>query len=242
MNVERITYIKVEFCEKSSSTMETGEPLVALMDLNVLIQVGFLCEWKVTTWIAALVRSLVGVNSQMIKEIVPFSKNFATLVVSAAKKPYHPSSFWASVLCDHEFLRLWNVFVYTNKVKIKFLAILDYDLKRLWQSFVFDFPWVFLNVEFKDVLDFLHTHNLERLLFTGAFVIFGATLVIFAVYWFSLIVNLLTVLVIRTGKDSGNRGITSINITWVWWAIMGLVVFWAVVYIIEGIQILRCQL
>jgi hypothetical protein len=50
------------------------EPFDPIVDFYVLVQISSLSETKAAIGYRTYVRSLVGVNSQMIKEIVPFSK------------------------------------------------------------------------------------------------------------------------------------------------------------------------
>jgi len=46
------------------------------MHFDVFVQVSFLCETLVATLLAAFVRLFGGVNTQMVEEVVPFSKIF----------------------------------------------------------------------------------------------------------------------------------------------------------------------
>lgn len=65
--------------------MEARESLVALVDLNVLVQVSLLGEGQVAPWESALIRSLVGVNSKVVEEIVPFPEDFGTALMGTAE-------------------------------------------------------------------------------------------------------------------------------------------------------------
>jgi hypothetical protein len=77
--------VEVELGEESPLAVLTGEPLLALMDFHMLVQVRFLSESVVAVWERALVRSLLGVDSQVVEEVVPFSEHFGAVAVGAAE-------------------------------------------------------------------------------------------------------------------------------------------------------------
>lgn len=61
------------------------EPLHTLVDLDVLVEVSFLCEAEAAVGIGAGVGSFVGVNSEMIEEVVPFSEMFPAVIMITLK-------------------------------------------------------------------------------------------------------------------------------------------------------------
>lgn len=66
------TYLQIEVCEEALLTDVASEALVALVDLYVFVQVRSLSEPMVTVREVASVRSLICVDAQVVKEIVPF--------------------------------------------------------------------------------------------------------------------------------------------------------------------------
>jgi hypothetical protein len=54
------------------------------MDLQVLVQIGFLGEGEVASVVVADVGSLLGVDSEMIVEVVPFSEDLAAAGMGTA--------------------------------------------------------------------------------------------------------------------------------------------------------------
>lgn len=129
--------VEVELGEESPLAVLTGEPLLALMDFHMLVQVRFLSESVVAVWERALVRSLLGVDSQVVEEVVPFSEHFGAVAVGAAEQPYDFSGLWAFVLIDYEVLGAWDVLFDTNLVKIKVFAMLHRDDVVIWDFKVF---------------------------------------------------------------------------------------------------------
>lgn len=61
------------------------ESFHSTMHFNVLVQVRSLSETKATIGDGAHIGSLIGVDSQMVKEIVPFSKPLVTTFMVAFK-------------------------------------------------------------------------------------------------------------------------------------------------------------
>lgn len=54
---------KIELGEEPAVAVLAGEPLLALVDLHVLVQIGFLSERVVAFWESAFVWSLLSVDS-----------------------------------------------------------------------------------------------------------------------------------------------------------------------------------
>lgn len=75
--------VQVEFGEEAATAVVAKEPLLSLVDLHVLVQVGFLGEAEVASLKLALVGLFVGVNPQMVEEVMPFSEYLPTVSVLA---------------------------------------------------------------------------------------------------------------------------------------------------------------
>ena len=75
--------VQVEFGEEATTAVVAKEPLLSLVDLHVLVQVGFLGEAEVASLKLALVGLFVGVNPQMVEEVMPFSEYLPTVSVLA---------------------------------------------------------------------------------------------------------------------------------------------------------------
>lgn len=73
--------LEVEICIKHSWTVRTPESFHATVDLHMLVEIGPLSETESTVGDGARVRSFVGVDPQVIKEVVPFSEMLATVVM-----------------------------------------------------------------------------------------------------------------------------------------------------------------
>jgi hypothetical protein len=126
---------EVELGKESPLAVLAVESLLALMDLHMLVQVCLLSESVVALREIALVRSLLGVDSQMVEEVVPFPEHFGALTVGAAQQPYDSSGLCAFVLIDHEVLGAWDVLLDTNLVKIKVLSMLNCNGVVVWDNF-----------------------------------------------------------------------------------------------------------
>ena len=103
--------VKVEFSEETSVTVLAFEPLLALMDLKMLVEVGLLGEGVITAFKSAVVRSLVGVDPQMVEKVMPLSKDFLAIGISACKKSYYSSIAGVLVFIYHKLVSSRNVLV-----------------------------------------------------------------------------------------------------------------------------------
>lgn len=173
--------VKVELGEETSVADLASESLVTSVDLNMLVKVSFLSERQTATWVVALVWSLVGVDTEMVKEVVPFSEHFSASLMSAAQESDHSSSVWASVFNDNKVLGFWNVLVDSNLVEIKFLSILNDDMWILWKSLLLVLLRVSLNIEIVDFLNFTESHYLVLLFLIDCFAALLLRLFLFGV-------------------------------------------------------------
>lgn len=73
-------YFKIKICEKGFIAYFAGESFYSSMHFNMLIEVGFLSEAVVTPFFGTDVGSLICMDSQMIKEIVPLFELFLAFV------------------------------------------------------------------------------------------------------------------------------------------------------------------
>lgn len=76
---------------------------------------------------AALVWPLLSVDSQVVEEVVPLPEHLGTLGVGAAEESDDPSSLWAFVLVDDEVLGAWNVFFYSDLMKVEIFPMRNLD-------------------------------------------------------------------------------------------------------------------
>jgi hypothetical protein len=74
-------YLKVEVSVKHSWAVRTTKSFHSTMNLHMFVEVGSLCETKTAILIGARVRSLISVDSKVIKEIVPLPEVFATVIM-----------------------------------------------------------------------------------------------------------------------------------------------------------------
>ena len=75
--------VQIEFGEESSIAVLAEELLFTLMDHKMLIEIGLLGKRMVATWEGAVVWSLAGMDSQMVKEVMPFSEHSLAVGMSA---------------------------------------------------------------------------------------------------------------------------------------------------------------
>ncbi len=74
---------QVEIGIKHPCAVAAGEPFYSSMDFNMLVQVGSLGEAELAAINWALIGSLVGVNPEMVEEVMPFPECFpASFVVT----------------------------------------------------------------------------------------------------------------------------------------------------------------
>ena len=77
--------VEVELGEEASLAELACESLLALVDLQVLVQVGLLSERVATVAERTLVRPLLSVDAQVIEEVVPFAEHLRAFRVCAAQ-------------------------------------------------------------------------------------------------------------------------------------------------------------
>lgn len=97
--------------------MLAGEVLNSLVDIQMLVQVCLLSESHLAAGNSASIRPLIGVNTEVIEEIVPFPEHFSAVTMGAVEKP--DDSAWlllAPVLIDHEFAGRRNMLLDSNAV------------------------------------------------------------------------------------------------------------------------------
>ena len=81
----------------------------------MFVQVCFLRKRYVTSHYETLVRPLFSVSPQVIKKVMPAAEYFAAAIEFTTKKPYQPMGFWVEVLQYSVILRVWDMFVNSNK-------------------------------------------------------------------------------------------------------------------------------
>lgn len=92
------------------------------MHRQVLVQVGFLCEALVTAWLWADKRSLLGVDSEMVKEIMPFAEKHFAVSVVAFQQFYLTLRPWILVFEDSEESCGWHFLLNLDRLKVKVLT------------------------------------------------------------------------------------------------------------------------
>lgn len=112
-------YLKVEICVEHLVAYIAAKPFHSTMDFNVLVQVCSLSKAKPTVRHGTYIRPLLRVDSQMIKEIVPFSEPFFAVFMVALQNLN--MSFWTRVLIskDSKLLGVRYMLLDLNGAKIK---------------------------------------------------------------------------------------------------------------------------
>jgi hypothetical protein len=85
--------------------------LSPLVHCQVLIQVGFLGETLVTSVLLALEGALTGVNSQVVEEVVPFSKEHVAAGVVTFQKFHISLGPWIFVFVNTKLSGLRYLFI-----------------------------------------------------------------------------------------------------------------------------------
>ena len=67
-------------------------------------------------WERAFVRTLTGVDSQVIEEVVPLSEHLGAIGMGAAEESYDSPGLWAFVCVDNKLLGAWNMLFNSNLV------------------------------------------------------------------------------------------------------------------------------
>ena len=106
--------IKVEFREELAIAFGARETFFPVVYLQVLIEIRLLGEALAAFWHIAKIRSLLGVDSKMVKEVVPFPENFATTVVQTIKQSNDPLRILAPMNIYTVFFRIGYMLLYTN--------------------------------------------------------------------------------------------------------------------------------
>jgi hypothetical protein len=76
---------------------------------------------------SAFVGPVTGVDSQMVKEVVPFAKHLAAVFVSAAEESGDSTCLLTLVLVDHEVLSARDMDLDSDLVQVKVGATIDID-------------------------------------------------------------------------------------------------------------------
>jgi hypothetical protein len=129
------------------------ESLDSTMYFDMFIEVGSLGKAKSTIRERTAVRSFVCVDSEVIKEVVPFSEMFTAIFVITFQNLDIP--LWLRILEseDTELLSGWDVLLYLNWLKIEGLTSLDEHWNIIWD--VFECIAVFYILNFDLIFSFL---------------------------------------------------------------------------------------
>lgn len=71
----------------------------------------------------ALVGFLVGVDPQMVEEVVPFSEDFAAILVLALQESNNSPGVRASIFKDHVIFSVWHMLLDSNLLEIELLTV-----------------------------------------------------------------------------------------------------------------------
>ena len=112
--------------------MRTSKSFDASMHLDMFIQVRPLGEAESTFWEGAYIRSLIGMDPQMVKEIVPFPEMFATVLVIALKNLYKSLRLRILECEDPKFLCSWHMFLNLDWSQIEGVSALDEHSYIVW--------------------------------------------------------------------------------------------------------------
>ena len=119
--------VQVEFCEETSIAVFAEELLFALVNHKMLVQVGLLGERMVTALDRAVVWPLTGVDSQVVEEVMPLSKDLLAVGVGACEESDDSPVVGVLILIDHEVLGGRHVLVDANLMQIELRALVDLD-------------------------------------------------------------------------------------------------------------------
>ena len=90
--------------------MLARELFVAFVDLQVLVQVGLLSELLFAAFVVTGVRTLLGVYTKVVKEVVPLVENFAAVLSCTVQKllrllvSYTKEFIYVEVICVRDML------------------------------------------------------------------------------------------------------------------------------------------
>ena len=118
-----------------------------LVDGEVLVQVGFLCEALVAALIGALERPLACVHTQVVEEVVPLTEVHLAASVLAEEYLYVALGAWVFELVDREFSRRGDLLVDLDLAEVEGGAQFHTDLGT-FRHFVSDLG--VLNLVFGD--------------------------------------------------------------------------------------------
>lgn len=83
--------VSIKFGVELTFANGTSEFLFSAVDLHVLHEICSLCEAVSTFRNLTYIRSLLGMNPEMVKEVVPFSKDLTAVLVSTREQSDDPS-------------------------------------------------------------------------------------------------------------------------------------------------------
>lgn len=108
-DISSTTYLEVEIRIEHFAAHVTPEALYASMYFNMLVEVGSLGEAESTVLEGAHVRALIGMDAQVVEEIVPFTEPFVAAIVITFEHLDVPLASWVLVGEDSELLGIWHM-------------------------------------------------------------------------------------------------------------------------------------
>lgn len=116
--------LEVEVCVKHPRAMRALEPLLATVHFNMLVEVSLLSEAKLAALVGTVVGPFVGVDPQVIEEVVPFPKMFSAIVEIAFQDLDIPLRLGVLEREDAEFFSTGHVLLDLNGLEVEGLACL----------------------------------------------------------------------------------------------------------------------
>jgi hypothetical protein len=114
--------VQVELGEEPSLAELASKPLVAIVDLHVLVQVRLLSKSVVAIRERALVWPLLGVDAQVVEEVVPLPEHLSALAMSARQKSDDSPSLWALVFKYYKVFRRRNMLFDAYLIQVEFFS------------------------------------------------------------------------------------------------------------------------
>jgi hypothetical protein len=129
-----ITYLEVEVCIEHFAAHVTPEALHTPMYFDMLVEVGSLGEAEAAVFEGADVGALIGVDTKMVEEVVPFTEPLIAAIVITFEHLDVPLASWVLIGKDSELLGVWHMLLDLHTPQIEGATCLHCD-----QDFAADF-------------------------------------------------------------------------------------------------------
>jgi hypothetical protein len=108
-DISSTTYLEVEIRIEHFAAHVTPEALHASMYFDMLVEVRSLGETESTVLEGAHIGALIGVDAQVVEEIVPFTEPFVAAIVITFEHLDVSLASWVLVGEDSELLGIWHM-------------------------------------------------------------------------------------------------------------------------------------